>query len=213
MTDLKEVLRKVAPNGRAGIIEGFAASLSYCVHLADLTTTQRLAMFIAQCAHESDGFKTTTEYASGKAYEGRRDLGNLQPGDGVRFKGRGLIQLTGRANYEKVGNELGIDFLVSPERAAQFPFAAEVAAVYWKDHKLNTWADKGDFKEVTRRINGGYNGFANREVYLKRAAEALRDYAAPHAPDVPKVAEASPEAPKGLPEGSLIDRLKKALFG
>lgn len=130
-----------------------------------INTTERQAQFFAQLAHESDGFATTTEYSSGKQYEGRKDLGNLQPGDGERFKGRGFIQLTGRSNYAHYGKKLGLDLVNNPELAAQPEIALEVAAAFWKDHGLNALADKGDIKGITKRINGGYNGLQDRMRY------------------------------------------------
>jgi predicted chitinase len=130
-----------------------------------INTPERKNQFMAQIAHESDGFKTTTEYASGKAYEGRKDLGNVQPGDGTRYKGRGFIQLTGRANYEKFGKQLGIDLVNKPELAADPRVAMELAAAYWNDRGLNALADKGDLKGITKRINGGYNGLQDRQHY------------------------------------------------
>ncbi len=135
----------------------------------DITPGARRQMFMAQLAHESDGFKTTREYASGAAYEGRRDLGNTEEGDGRRFRGRGLIQLTGRANYEKYGDMLGEDLISDPEIVERFPLALEVAALYWEDRGLNALADAGDFMKITRRINGGTNGLESRLDYLEIA--------------------------------------------
>lgn len=136
-----------------------------------ITTTLQKAHFLAQVAHESDGFRTATEYASGKAYEGRKDLGNTQPGDGVRFKGRGLIQLTGRANYQAYSRALyGDDRCVQrPEMLAELPDAALAAGWYWNWRGLNALADKDDLVAVTRRINGGTNGL---EARRKRLAQA-----------------------------------------
>ena len=130
-------------------------------------TDIRRNMALAQLAHESDGFRTTREYASGHAYEGREDLGNTQLGDGARFRGRGLIQLTGRANYTRYGELLGKDLLTDPMVVEAMPLALEVSLMYWKDRNLNVYADKNDFREVTRRINGGYNGMESRSKYLR----------------------------------------------
>lgn len=173
MTDWKRVLRQIAPKGKNWIINGVADAMPKMIQIAKLTTPRRQAHFLAQCAHESDGFRTTVEYASGSAYEGRRDLGNTQPGDGVRFKGRGLIQLTGRANYAEFGKLLGVDLVADPSLAAKFPYAALTAALYWKRRALNADADADDVRAVTRKINGGYNGLAARQAYLKAAKRAL----------------------------------------
>lgn len=130
-----------------------------------INTPERMRHFLAQTAHESAGFKTAKEYASGKEYEGRRDLGNTQPGDGQRYKGRGVIQLTGRANYKTYGDKLGIDLVNNPELAANPEVAWKVAGQYWQDHKLNELADRGDIVGITRRINGGTNGLKDRKRY------------------------------------------------
>jgi putative chitinase len=140
-----------------------------CIQIADLTTPLRQEHFLAQLAHESAGFRTTTEYASGKAYEGRKDLGNTQKGDGVRYKGRGLIQITGRSNYSTMSKALGVDFVKEPELAAEFPYAALTAALYWKNHNINKYADRDDIRGVTKVINGGNNGLADRMAYLVKA--------------------------------------------
>src|SRR5574343_248065 len=133
----------------------------------------RLQMFMAQIAHESDGFRTTKEYASGKEYEGRLDLGNYDYGDGVKYKGRGLIQLTGRGNYESFARILGNDIDKFPEKVEEFPLALTVSCLFWKTHWLNDIADKGDFDKITRKINGGLNGQEQRLVYLDRAVDAF----------------------------------------
>ena len=175
MVDFAKVLLAVVPSGRRDIIEGFAASMDKCIAFADLSTPNRLAGFIGQCAEESASFRTTVEYASGRAYNGRADLGNTHPGDGPRFKGRGLIQLTGRANYRQAGRALGLPLEESPDTAARFPEAALIAAWYWKTRGLNRWADARDWRGVTLRINGGERGLAERELYTNRALHALAD--------------------------------------
>jgi putative chitinase len=120
-------------------------------------------------AHESDGFRTTTEYASGAAYEGRRDLGNTRKGDGRRFRGRGYIQITGRTNYTAVSRAFGHDFLKHPEDLATPRYAALASCWWWSRHGCNELADQGDFVALTRRINGGTNGLADRQQYHRRA--------------------------------------------
>ena len=121
----------------------------------------------------SDGYCTTVEYASGQAYEGRADLGNTQPGDGVRYKGRGLIQLTGRANYKQYGDLLQLDLVGDPDLASQPATSLVIACEYWQQHKLNDLADQNDIETITRRINGGLNGLADRRTYLARAKAVL----------------------------------------
>lgn len=173
MTDWVKVLRAIAPKGRGWIINGVAENMPRMIQMAELTTPLRLAHFLAQCAHESDGFNTTEEYASGAAYEGRADLGNMHPGDGVKFKGHGVIQTTGRERHEEDGKELGIDLVQNPKLAMKFPYAALLAAVYWRRKKLNRYADRDDLRGVTLRVNGGYNGLAARAAYLKAAKRVL----------------------------------------
>jgi putative chitinase len=175
MTDYEKVLLAVAPNSKSAICQGVAVSMAQCIDYADLSNKLRLAMFLAQCAHESDGFRTTTEYASGKAYEGRKDLGNTTLGDGVRCKGRGIIQNTGAAAYKALSKVFGIDFYANPTKLAEFPWAALAAAWFWKSRNLNLASDRGDIDSVTLRINGGFNGLASRKAYYARALHALSD--------------------------------------
>lgn len=134
-----------------------------------LETGLRLAHFMGQCAHESAGFIYMEEIASGQAYEGRADLGNTQPGDGRRYKGRGPIQLTGRANYRAFGREVGIDFEAHPEIVA-YPSIGLMAAVrYWNSRDLNARADADDLAGITKAINGGQNGLDDRRVRTAKA--------------------------------------------
>lgn len=138
-----------------------------------INTPLRKAHFLAQTAHESDGFNTNEEYASGADYEGRRDLGNTKSGDGVRFKGRGLIQVTGRSNYAECGQALGIDLINNPQRLADFDLACLSAGWYWDARNLNSYADDDDLIRITRIINGGLNGLDDREGYLIRAKQVF----------------------------------------
>lgn len=144
---------------------------------ASLTTVKRLAAFLAQTGHESAGFRFLRELwgptPTQLRYEGRRDLGNVRPGDGFRYRGRGLIQVTGRANYTTTGRSLGIDLVNQPGLLEQPRWAALSAADYWTRNNLNNLVDSGDFKGLTRRINGGLNGYADRLARYQRALEAL----------------------------------------
>lgn len=145
----------------------------------DISTPERMAAFLAQLAHESNQFKWLEEIASGEAYEGRKDLGNVKPGDGKRYKGRGPIQLTGRANYAKYGKLLGLDLEGSPELAATPNIGLRIAGLYWKENKLNALADAGKFDAITKKINGGYNGKADRDRYHLKALSVLRPSGSP----------------------------------
>jgi putative chitinase len=138
----------------------------------DINTPLRQAHFIAQVGHESYDFRYSEEIASGTAYEGRKDLGNTTPGDGPKFKGRGLIQITGRANYTAYGQHKGRDFVTPPnyELIATDPeLGVDVACWFWTKHGLNELADADDIRAVTKVINGGYNGLADRQTRLDRA--------------------------------------------
>ncbi|BAQ67065.1 glycoside hydrolase family 19 protein [Geminocystis sp. NIES-3709] len=130
-----------------------------------IDTCKRQSTFLAQIFHESGGMQWNQELASGQAYEWRKDLGNIYAGDGKRFKGRGLIQLTGRHNYGVAGRELGLDLINRPELAATPDNAPRIAGWYWNSRKLNVIADKHNieaFQQITRRINGGLNGYKDR---------------------------------------------------
>jgi putative chitinase len=175
-----EVLEYIAPNvsgpkgGRQkAIIAAVSEVLQPTLAGYQIDTRLRVAHFLAQACHESDGFCTTEEYASGAAYEGRKDLGNTEPGDGKRFKGRGLFQLTGRANYVSYGKALDVDLVDNPILAANPVMSLKIACEFWKEHNLNKFADADDLITVTKRINGGLNGIESRRVYLTKAKAAL----------------------------------------
>jgi putative chitinase len=169
MTQLtEEILRQLAPRARSNVIKGIL-EYSHLIDEGEITPGPRRQMFLAQLAHESDGFRTTREYATGEAYEGREDLGNTEDGDGMRYRGRGLIQLTGRANYREFSDHLGVDIEEQPDLVEQFPLALQVSILFWNKRKLSLLADAGNFERITRRINGGLNGYADRRTYLERA--------------------------------------------
>lgn len=134
---------------------------------------KRQAAFLAQIGHESGRLVYVRELASGAAYEGRADLGNTHPGDGVRFKGRGLIQITGRLNYAKCQVALDLNLIDHPELLERPEFAAASAGWFWFGHGLNDLADQDDFVSITRRINGGTNGMDDRLALWKSACTAL----------------------------------------
>lgn len=138
-----------------------------------INTRLRIAHFLGQTCHESAGFRTTEEFASGDAYEGRRDLGNVRPGDGRRYKGRGLLQLTGRANYRETGKVLGVDLEGNPELAGAPVFSLRIACEYWKSRRINAACDRDDLITVTRLVNGGTNGIDDRRVRTSLAKAAI----------------------------------------
>lgn len=142
----------------------------------NITTTLRLAHFLSQCAHESGNFKWVVEFASGKAYEGRKDLGNTEPGDGVKFKGRGYIQLTGRANYTNFSAFCGEDCVTNPDLVAtKYPMMS--AGYFFNKVKLWPICDKGSdvatITAVTRKVNGGTNGLDDRIQYFNKFYKLL----------------------------------------
>jgi putative chitinase len=169
----KDILRKISPNANEKIISDLEKYFDKYLQKYNINTHLRICHFIAQCAHESAGFRTLEEYASGAAYEGRKDLGNTKPGDGRRYKGRGIIQLTGRANYKKYGDRIGYDLENKPELAQTPEISVMTACEYWNSHNLSAFADKDDITTITRRINGGLNGFKDRQDYLARAKKYI----------------------------------------
>ncbi|MBB3005947.1 putative chitinase [Cupriavidus alkaliphilus] len=147
----------------------------------DITGAARMAAFLAQTGHESLGYQFTHELwgptPAQALYEppSRKAmaLGNVRAGDGKRFRGRGLIQITGRANYAACGAALGADLTATPELLEQDAWAARSAAWWWRTHGCNALADSGDFIALTRRINGGTNGLEDRLRRWKVATAAL----------------------------------------
>ncbi|MFA7269941.1 MAG: glycoside hydrolase family 19 protein [Sterolibacterium sp.] len=167
-------LHVICPSVNQARIEPFVDPLNDAMHEFDIdANTERETAFLAQICHESGGFYYVRELASGDAYEGRSDLGNTEPGDGRKFKGRGLIQITGRSNYAACGDALGLDLCDKPELLEQPIAACRSAGWFWHKRGLNELADAGDFLHITKRINGGTNGWEDRLAYLKRAQKAL----------------------------------------
>lgn len=167
--------------------------------VADVNTVNRRAGWFSQVLEESGGLAWTTELASGSEYEGRTDLGNTQPGDGVRFKGRGFIQVTGRAHYRDFGvwcHKRGLVpsddyFLLHPDRVADDRFAWISVAWYWiGNHNhgydyLNKAADARDLVAMTYMVNGGQNGLATRQYYYNRALGLGAELMSPPDPSDP----------------------------
>lgn len=143
-----------------------------------INTPARQAAFLAQIGHESGRLRYVRERwgptAAQRGYEGRADLGNTQPGDGKRYMGRGLIQITGRANYRRCGEALGLDLINRPELLEVHAHAAMSAAWFWSSRGLNELADAGEFDKITRRINGGQNGREERLALWQLAQAALQ---------------------------------------
>ena len=165
-------LQSIMPFAKARI-PSFVAPLNAAMHEFHINSPLRQAAFIAQIAHESGELRYVEEIASGIAYEYRKDLGNTQPGDGMKFKGRGLIQITGRNNYHECGKALGVDLITNPELLEITDLACRSAAWFWASRGLNDLSDRGDFERITKRINGGLNGYQERLAYHARAKMAL----------------------------------------
>jgi putative chitinase len=155
----------------------FFDSLTAAMAEYEINTPLRAAAFLAQIAHESEQLQHVREIwgptAAQSRYEGRKDLGNTYPGDGSRFRGRGLIQLTGRSNYWLAGKALGVDFIERPELLETVDNASRSAAWFWREHQLNELADQRLFGVITRRINGGMNGQAERVALYETALKVM----------------------------------------
>lgn len=174
MIDWKKVQGKLGvaadgipgPNTYRALFERLGASvanagdlgISASVHFPAYSMTDkvnRLIHFLGQCGVESDSFKAMEEYASGAAYEGRADLGNMQPGDGKLFKGRGPIQCTGRANYRTIGRQIGINLERYPSLLSNPSLGLIASLQWWKNNDMNKWADQDDAVAVSRGVNRG----------------------------------------------------------
>ncbi|MEA2155463.1 MAG: hypothetical protein QOE11_1603 [Solirubrobacteraceae bacterium] len=164
-----DALRKVCPNLDGASAATIAKGLGHAFAQYDITTEARAAMAVAQWAHESDHFKTSEEYASGADYQGR--LGNIHPGDGKRYKGRGRIMITGRANYEVIAKGLKLDCVERPEMLATSPYSELASGQWWHNAGCNAFCDKGDFVGLTRKINGGVNGLESRQALYAAAKQ------------------------------------------
>jgi putative chitinase len=158
----------IMPNAGTAV-EAFCQPLNDAMAEFEINTSRRVCAFIANVAEESGELRWLTELGDGKGYEGRADLGNTQPGDGVRFKGRGLLQATGRAQYAKVGTALGLNLVDNPLQLATPVAACRSAAWIWSvEKKLNPHADLDEFGTCCNRVNGGWNGIDSRLKYWLR---------------------------------------------
>jgi putative chitinase len=167
-------LKAIMPNAQDTDIATYLEPINRCLNDFDILTTKRAAAFVAQVAHESGSLRYKEEIADGSAYEGRQDLGNIFPGDGKRYKGRGLIQLTGRYNYRTAGKAMNLPLEDYPEQVVKDPVInAAVAGWYWQSRNISAAADEEDFERVTRLVNGGLNGYPDRVAYWERAKKVL----------------------------------------
>ncbi|NHC53125.1 glycoside hydrolase family 19 protein [Pseudomonas sp. AU8050] len=172
----EQQLLQILPNAsrNAGV---FVPVLNTAMNRYGIVGTARVAAFIAQVGHESGQLRWVREIwgptAQQLTYEGRADLGNTVKGDGSKYRGRGLIQVTGRANYAACGAALGLDLIGKPELLELPQHAAMSAAWFWSTNGLSTLADQGQFAKITRRINGGLTGQADRQALYDKALKVL----------------------------------------
>jgi len=172
----EQQLLQILPNAgrQAGV---FVPALNTAMNRYGIVGSLRSAAFIAQVGHESGQFRWLREIwgptAQQAGYEGRADLGNTVKGDGSKYRGRGLIQITGRANYAACGEALGLDLINQPELLEQPQYAAMSAAWFWSVKGLNDLADRDQFLTITRRINGGLTGVDDRIALWKTALKVL----------------------------------------
>ena len=177
---LKAIMPNIERNLRANVnlrgvtLDDVVKRLNFYAGEFGITEPLHWAHYLAQIAHESGEFRYTEEIASGTSYEGRKDLGNTQKGDGVKFKGRGLIQLTGRGNYTDYRGYCGYDVVKNPKLLAQLVGAIRSSMWYFVvKAKLLRLAEADDLKAITKKVNGGYNGYEMRKTYCVRAKEVL----------------------------------------
>lgn len=168
----KEQLQSI---GWKNVSDFVLKDLNSCLEKFNINTPLRIRHFISQCSHESYCGVYTKELADGSAYEGRKDLGNNQTGDGKKYKGAGYLQLTGRSNYQALANYLGdqsvmqgVDYV-----ASNYPWTS--AGYWWHKNNINSLCDKcATCKEITYRVNGGYNGLIDRENYYKKCCNIFK---------------------------------------
>lgn len=175
--DLQQIMPRL-PQAKRQLYLPF---LNKVMEIYEIDTPLRASAFLAQIAHESAELRYMEEIwgptAQQKKYEPPSDLaqklGNTQKGDGFRYRGRGPIQITGRFNYKKYGDLLGVDLVGNPDLASTPQYAFSTAGLFWKMNGLNELADVQDFITITRRINGGLNGLADRQKYYAIAKNVL----------------------------------------
>ncbi len=170
----EDQLKAIFKEGDPKKIPLFLEHINQTMEEFEINTPARIRMFLAQIGHESGQLRYTVELASGKAYENRKDLGNTSEGDGPRYKGRGLIQLTGKRNYSLASLALDADLLGNPDLLSQPAMATRVSGWFWSNNNLNSLCDKDDFRKLTKRINGGYNGWEDRVKLYERACAVIK---------------------------------------
>lgn len=216
--DLTQLAKACGAKANASVVQGIVDNQEW-LEAGGVGTPGREAEFLAQACLETDYFRTLKEYggpAYFERYEGRKDLGNVVAGDGKKFPGRGIFQITGRDNYARYGKRLGIDLLKEPELAARPDISVRAAVLYWNDKGLNPYADKGDTAAISRAINRGNpkatkpaNHEADRIKIAKLAREIIDVSPAPTARPEP-----TPTLPEDLPtvQPGILSRFFSAFF-
>ena len=170
----EEQLKKISPSISSKNLVVYTPLLNKWMPYYSINTKLRQAAFIARALHECGSFRYTTEIASGAAYDTGRlavKLGNTpqKDGDGQKYKGRGVMQITGKSNYSAVSKALNVDFVSNPTLLSEPNYAVQSACWWWWNRKLNALADKGDFKEIVRIVNGGENGLEESLALYNKA--------------------------------------------
>jgi putative chitinase len=195
-----DILKAIAPGSKKTnykYLAGLSLWMNNWFPKFDIDTKPEVCHILAQLAHESDSFNAMEEYASGQAYEGRKDLGNIKPGDGIKFKGHGPLQVTGRRNHQLMGVKAGapMKFIDNPKLLATPEWGVWSACVFWTDRGLLTISnmtdtDKIPYKNrtedggseiimvspieyISRRVNGGVNGLSERIKFYERAKQVI----------------------------------------
>lgn len=164
-----ECFRKIAFQASPSRVEILYPYIVETLERYEINTKLRICHYLAQVLHESGCLRYLEEIANGSAYEGRKDLGNTEPGYGRKYKGYGLIQVTGYYNFCLVSKALRKDFINNPKLLGEPRWAALSSGWYWDRKKLNILADKDDIKSITKIVNGGLNGYIERRNWLERA--------------------------------------------
>jgi putative chitinase len=201
-----EQLKECLPQAKEANLEKFLEGINETFEHFEINTPERVAMFLAQTAHESGNYSAVSEnlnysakalmafwpkkfagvaeqYArlpekiANRAYCDRMGNGNEASGDGYKYRGRGAIQLTGKDNYTACGKALGLDLVNDPDQVAQNPVAILSAGWFWDTRRLNQWADKGDVLTVTKRINGGTIGLEDRKKHYEHILHVVQSFA------------------------------------
>ena len=170
----KKQLSRIWDVSETTISDRIINDLNACLVRFQINTSVRIRHFISQISHESGGGKWMKELASGDDYEGRKDLGNTQPGDGRKYKGAGFIQLTGRANYASFSKYMNDPKVMDGVDYVALNYPATSAGYWWYNNRMNALCDRNPLiEEVTKRVNGGLRGIEDRKVYYSRCLEVI----------------------------------------